>query len=53
MVNSTIEDLALRVAQASVLEPYVRLGRYAKHGERVVNGQRLISTAQSYASSRR
>jgi uncharacterized protein (DUF2252 family) len=37
--------LQIKEAQASVLEPYVRLSRYAKHGERVVNGQRLIQAA--------
>jgi uncharacterized protein (DUF2252 family) len=34
--------LQVKEAQASVLEPYVGRSRYAKHGERVVNGQRLI-----------
>jgi uncharacterized protein (DUF2252 family) len=37
--------LQIKEAQASVLEPYVRVSRYAKHGERVVNGQRLIQAA--------
>jgi uncharacterized protein (DUF2252 family) len=37
--------LQVKEAQASVLEPYVRVSRYAKHGERVVNGQRLIQAA--------
>src|SRR5262249_50733400 len=31
--------------QTSALEPYVGPSRYAKHGERVVNGQRLIQAA--------
>jgi uncharacterized protein (DUF2252 family) len=34
--------LQVKEAQASVLEPYVERSKYAKHGERVVNGQRLI-----------
>ena len=37
--------LQVKEAQASVLEPYVGRSRYAKHGERVVNGQRLIQAA--------
>jgi uncharacterized protein (DUF2252 family) len=37
--------LQIKEAQASALEPYVSLSRYAKHGERVVNGQRLIQAA--------
>jgi hypothetical protein len=37
--------LQIKEAQASVLEPYVGRSRYAKHGERVVNGQRLIQAA--------
>jgi uncharacterized protein (DUF2252 family) len=37
--------LQVKEAQASVLEPYVGQSRYAKHGERVVNGQRLIQAA--------
>jgi uncharacterized protein (DUF2252 family) len=34
--------LQVKEAQASVLEPYLTRSRYAQHGERVVNGQRLI-----------
>jgi uncharacterized protein (DUF2252 family) len=34
--------LQVKEAQASALEPYAGRSRYAKHGERVVNGQRLI-----------
>jgi uncharacterized protein (DUF2252 family) len=34
--------LQVKEAQASVLESYLGHSRYAKHGERVVNGQRLI-----------
>jgi uncharacterized protein (DUF2252 family) len=37
--------LQVKEAQASALEPYVGRSRYAKHGERVVNGQRLIQAA--------
>jgi uncharacterized protein (DUF2252 family) len=37
--------LQVKEADASVLEPYVHASRYAKHGERVVNGQRLIQAA--------
>jgi len=37
--------LQIKEAQASVLEPYVGRSRYVKHGERVVNGQRLIQAA--------
>jgi uncharacterized protein (DUF2252 family) len=37
--------LQVKEAQASVLEPYVGRSKYAKHGERVVNGQRLIQAA--------
>ncbi len=37
--------LQVKEAQTSVLEPYVGRSRYAKHGERVVNGQRLIQAA--------
>jgi uncharacterized protein (DUF2252 family) len=36
--------LQLKEAQASVLEPYLGRSKYVKHGERVVNGQRLIQT---------
>jgi uncharacterized protein (DUF2252 family) len=37
--------LQVKEAQASVLEPYVGRSKYAKHGERVVNGQRLIQAS--------
>jgi uncharacterized protein (DUF2252 family) len=37
--------LQVKEAQASALEPYVGRSKYAKHGERVVNGQRLIQAA--------
>jgi uncharacterized protein (DUF2252 family) len=37
--------LQIKEAQASVLEPYAGRSKYAKHGERVVNGQRLIQAA--------
>jgi uncharacterized protein (DUF2252 family) len=37
--------LQVKEAQASVLEPYVERSKYVKHGERVVNGQRLIQAA--------
>jgi uncharacterized protein (DUF2252 family) len=37
--------LQVKEAQASVLEPYVGRSRYVQHGERVVNGQRLIEAA--------
>jgi uncharacterized protein (DUF2252 family) len=37
--------LQIKEAQASVLEPYVGRSKYAKHGERAVNGQRLIQAA--------
>lgn len=36
--------LQLKEAQASVLEPYVEPSRYAKHGRRVVEGQKLTQT---------
>ena len=37
--------LQVKEAQPSVLEPYVGRSKYTKHGERVVNGQRLIQAA--------
>jgi uncharacterized protein (DUF2252 family) len=37
--------LQVKEAQASVLEPYAGRSKYTKHGERVVNGQRLIQAA--------
>jgi len=37
--------LQLKEARASVLEPYTRRSSYANHGERVVQGQRLMQSA--------
>lgn len=37
--------LQAKEAQASVLEPFVGPGRYAHHGQRVVEGQRLMQAA--------
>jgi hypothetical protein len=37
--------LQFKEAKASVLEPYLGASRYANHGERVVQGQRLMQTA--------
>ncbi len=37
--------LQVKEATASVLEPYVRKSRYCQHGERVVQGQRLMQAA--------
>ena len=37
--------LQLKEAQASVLEPFLRKSAYAKHGQRVVEGQRLTQAA--------
>jgi uncharacterized protein (DUF2252 family) len=37
--------LQIKEATASVLEPYVRNSRYRQHGERVVQGQRLMQAA--------
>jgi uncharacterized protein (DUF2252 family) len=37
--------LQAKEAQASVLEPYLGRSRYADHGERVVEGQRLMQAA--------
>jgi uncharacterized protein (DUF2252 family) len=37
--------LQLKEARASVLEPYTRRSRYRNHGERVVEGQRLMQAA--------
>jgi len=37
--------LQIKEAQASVLERYLGKSRYANHGERVVNGQRLMQAA--------
>jgi uncharacterized protein (DUF2252 family) len=37
--------LQIKDATASVLEPYVRKSRYRQHGERVVQGQRMMQAA--------
>ncbi len=37
--------LQLKEARASVLEPYTQPSRYSNHGERVVEGQRLMQSA--------
>jgi uncharacterized protein (DUF2252 family) len=37
--------LQVKEATASVLEPYVRKSRYKQHGERVVQGQRMMQAA--------
>ena len=37
--------LQLKEARASVLEPYTRASVYANHGQRVVEGQRLMQSA--------
>jgi len=37
--------LQLKEAEASVLEPFLGKSRFAQHGERVVNGQRLMQSA--------
>src|SRR5579862_9349063 len=37
--------LQIKEATASVLEPYVRKSRYRQHGERVVQGQRMMQAA--------
>ena len=37
--------LQLKQAEASVLEPFVGKSRYANHGQRVVEGQRLMQAA--------
>ena len=37
--------LQIKEATASVLEPYVRRSRYKQHGERVVQGQRMMQAA--------
>ena len=37
--------LQIKEARASVLEPYAGKSRYANHGQRVVEGQRLMQTA--------
>jgi uncharacterized protein (DUF2252 family) len=37
--------LQVKEAQASVLEPYLGRSRYADHGERVVEGQRMMQAA--------
>ena len=37
--------LQIKEARASVLEPYAGKSVYANHGQRVVNGQRLMQSA--------
>ena len=37
--------MQIKEATASVLEPYVRKSRYRQHGERVVQGQRMMQAA--------
>jgi uncharacterized protein (DUF2252 family) len=37
--------LQLKQAEASVLEPFLGKGQYANHGQRVVEGQRLMQAA--------
>ena len=37
--------LQIKEATASVLEPYVRKSRYQQHGQRVVEGQRMMQAA--------
>ena len=37
--------LQFKEAQASVLEPFLGASRYARHGERVVEGQRMMQAA--------
>jgi hypothetical protein len=37
--------LQIKEATASVLEPYLRKSRYKQHGERVVQGQRMMQAA--------
>ena len=37
--------LQIKEATASVLEPYLRKSRYRQHGERVVQGQRMMQAA--------
>ena len=37
--------LQIKEATSSVLEPYVRKSRYRQHGERVVQGQRMMQAA--------
>jgi uncharacterized protein (DUF2252 family) len=45
--DDAMDDLVLQVkeATASVLEPYLGASRYAQHGQRVVEGQRLMQAA--------
>lgn len=48
MVGRDLDDplfLQLKEAQQSVLEPYVGKSRFARHGRRVVEGQKLTQTA--------
>ena len=37
--------LQFKEAQASVLEPFLGKSRYAQHGQRVVEGQRMMQAA--------
>jgi uncharacterized protein (DUF2252 family) len=45
--DDAMDDLVLQVkeAAASVLEPYLGASRYPQHGQRVVEGQRLMQAA--------
>jgi uncharacterized protein (DUF2252 family) len=45
--HDALDDLVLQVKEAvpSVLEPYLGTSRYATHGRRVVEGQRLMQAA--------
>jgi uncharacterized protein (DUF2252 family) len=47
MMNDNDEPIFVQVKEArqSVLEPYTQPSRYAHHGERVVQGQRMIQAA--------
>ena len=48
MVGNGADDplfLQVKEAQSSVLEPFLGKGKYASHGQRVVEGQRLMQSA--------
>ena len=48
MVGNDVDDplfLQLKEAQSSVLEPFLGKGKHANHGQRVVEGQRLMQSA--------
>ena len=48
MTGNGAEDplfLQLKEAQSSVLEPFLGKGKYSSHGQRVVEGQRLMQSA--------